>query len=297
MNNIYITLPGFTQNSLGNNFKINLKLIDLLNSNPEYFYSGIIITSVYDNFPCIWGGGRAIPPKEKIQDEEIINTLIPFMERRIQIRYNFSNCLLEQKHLLDENCNHILDISTKLAKSYNTKIGIVIYSDILYQYIKKTYSNIEFIFSTTLGQIGEKQINNLTEKNILVLDYMYNNNFSFLNKLKHPENIEILANEACVPGCPHRQLHFKLYSAVQLGRIKPWLDNSINIGCINNNNKRKPEEKQVTINNFINNYMPIGINRLKIVGRLVSNEMLINDYLKWLIKPEYYETVKEILYG
>ena len=294
MNNILITLPGFTFNSP--NYSINLYFIDLLKQHPEYFYDGIKIECVYDNFPCIWGGGRAIPGRGEISDKEIISTLKSFFDKNIKVRFNFTNTLLKEEHLLDKNANNIVQKSIEIAKFYNQKIGIVIYSSLLENYLRKEYPELEYIYSTTLGPIGLDEINKLSKDNLLVLDYMYNNNFDFLNQLQYPEHIEVLANEACLPNCPHRKLHFDIYSAIQLGRIKPKeiQANCMNDGSFNNN---KVEDIQIPINNFIDNYLPIGINRLKIVGRYTEQKELLDIYLQWLVKSTYWNKIKEHFYG
>ena len=291
-NNILITLPGFEHN----NFIINFYLLYLINKYPHYFYDNIKIESIYDNFPCIWGGGRAIPGEGMITNERIATAITPFLAQGIQIRYNFTNCLLEEKHLYDENCNNIVKESIKIANRYNSRIGIVINSPILEKYLRENYPELEFIYSTTIGQIGLEEINKRTKNNILVLDYMYNNNFEFLQKLENPQNIEILANEACLPNCPHRNLHFKIYSAIQLGRIK-IMDNRINASCLNNdkNIKDSIESIQVQMDNFIKNYLPLKINKLKIVGRLTTIEELANTYSQWLVKPEYRNEIRRML--
>lgn len=298
MKNILITLPGFINLPEGqNNHSINLKIIDLINEYPQYFYDGIKIECVYDSFPCIWGGGRAIPGRGEISNEEIWTTLKPFFDRKIKVRFNFTNTLLREEHLTDKNANNILKQSLKLGELYNQRIGIVIYSELLEKYLREKYSHIDFIYSTTLGQLGLDEINKRTKNNLLVLDYMYNNDFNFLNQLQYPDHIEVLANEACIPNCPHRKLHFDIYSAIQLGRIQPK-QNGIPANCWSKeiNSPYKVEDIQIDINNFINNYLPIGINRLKLVGRCVSPEDLIDIYLTWMVKPNYHSLIKEKIY-
>jgi len=129
---------------------------------------------------------------------------------------------------------------------------------------------------------------------------MYNNDFDFLQQLAHPENIEVLANEFCTPNCPHRKLHFDIYSAVQLGRLDFEKDN-ISPVCIYKQYPDLPtpntDQTLITMDNFIKNYLPIGINRIKIVGRLEQVPTLADHYSHWLAKPEYQEEIETLLGG
>ena len=124
---------------------------------------------------------------------------------------------------------------------------------------------------------------------------MANNNFDLLKQLTHPENIEVLANENCLPNCPHRDLHFKIYSAIQLGRIK--VGDNILGGCLNEGAKTEENVKdiQIPMEDFIKNYLPLGINKLKIVGRCTEQKRLADIYAEWLAKPEYQEEIRRQL--
>ena len=75
------------------------------------------------------------------------------------------------------------------------------------------------------------------------------------------------------------------------------MDNRINASCLNNdkNIKDSIESTQVQMDNFIKNYLPLKINKLKIVGRLTTIEELANTYSQWLVKPEYRNEIRRML--
>ena len=295
MEKILITLPGFQRNG----FLINLTLIDLVKKYPEKFYDGLKIECVYDNFPCLWGGGRVVPFEHELSKEEIESWIGPFLARGVKVRFNFTNTLLEEKHLKDRYSNELLKKCIEVADKYNSRIGIVIFSDLLKQYLETNYPSLDFVWSTTLGQIGLDETNRRSKDNLLVIDYMYNNNFEFLKQLKYPEHIEVLANEWCVPNCPHRKLHFDFYSAINLGRID-FKKHEISPMCIWKDTNIDPEVRTiqcVEMEDFIDKYLPLGIHRLKMVGRMETVDMLADQYSNWLAKPEYQKEIEILLGG
>ena len=289
---IEYSIPGFWDK-----FSLNIRLLKLMEIYPNFFYNNIKIASIHDSFPgCIWNGGRSVSLTQ-LSLSQIKNILLPFFQKGISIRYTFTNSQIEEKHLQDKYCNKILNYSILLGKQYNIKIGVIVNSEILKNYLYDTYAdNIEIIYSTTLGQMSINDINNKSKNNILVLDYNYNNNFNLIKKLKYPFNIEILATENCVPYCKYRLDH----------------QNNINLYQINNKNKQYdcrclnpyhditkqyfiPKVKMVNKKLIDQKYLPLKINKIKISGRYEPENVLINRYLKLLIKPEYQETAQKFL--
>ena len=286
---ILINMPNFWAE-----YKPTLAIIDLHNKYPNIFKENLVFNSVYDCFPSIWAGGRStirgwVPTKEKIE-----NKLIPFLERGIQIRYNFTNLLLEEKHLYEKNSNLLLDLTMDLLKKYNTNLGITISSPLLKAYLEKRYPSLYFIWSTTLGKIGIDKINKLSTNDLLVLDYNYNNDFEFLKNLKNPQNIEILINEHCIPNCPYRDTHWRLVSEAQLAP-----NANISTGCLNSVMKtaygHSIHEKVVSIEQMKENYLPLNINKIKLAGRREYEKGLIGQYSDIFILEEYRQQVFDYL--
>lgn len=290
-NKILVNMPGFW-----GEYKLPLALFDLQKNYPTIFKDGIIFNTNYDSFPSIWSGGRSTPRDAIITKQEIEDKIIPFLKRGIGIRYIFTNNLLEEKHLQDKNSNNIMDLTMEILKEYNLPLGITIYSPLLKQYLKNKYSNLYFTWSTTLGKIGIDKINELSKKDLLVLDYNYNNNFEFLNQLKNPQNIEILINEHCVPNCPYRELHWKLVSEAQL-----MTEGNISTGCLNSIMKtaygNSFQEKVVSIEQIKENYLPLGINKIKLAGRREYPGEMARTYVDTFIKKEYYKETLDYLFA
>ena len=64
---IYYNLSGFYEH-----FTLNKFILELRDTNPEYFREGIKIGTFFGNFPfCTWDGGRNFPFYRQITKEEI----------------------------------------------------------------------------------------------------------------------------------------------------------------------------------------------------------------------------------
>ncbi len=266
-------------------YGLNLFLIDLMKEQPDKFYDDIVIDSVYGSFPCIWNGGRYYPGGTSF--ENIKATIEPFNERGISIRHTFTNCLLEEKHLNDTLCNKIC------ALTENPLNGVNVNSQLMKDYIEKNYPQFYTMWSTTICEEDIDKINKLSKNNLLVLDYNLNNNFELLKQLKYPHNIEILVCESCISNCPNRKEHYihesncQLYNETSLYDC-PWaLRNFYHGSCL------RPHH--VDINNIRQNYLPLGIDKFKIMGRGRSAIEAVENYINYFVRPEYKDEIRNEL--
>lgn len=286
---ILVNIPGFWQE-----YKLSLAMVDLQHKYPFIFKDGLKLNTVYDCFPCIWTGGRSAPKDMIFSKDEIAQKIVPFLERDIGIRYNFTNLLLKEEHLYDYTCNQIMDYTMEILKDYpDLPLGITIASDVLYEYLQKKYPGLYYCWSTTLGKIGIDEVNRRSEHDLLVLDFNYNNDFEWLKQLKHPENIEILTNEGCIPHCPYRDLHWKYISETQL--IPGDQDCNTPTGCLNKVMKRdygsRCKTKLVSFEEMRDNYLPLNINKMKLAGRREEDISLLGQYTEIFFKKEYGDDV------
>ena len=64
---IYYNLSGFYEH-----FTLNKFILELRDTNPEYFRDGIKIGTFFGNFPfCTWDGGRNFPFYRQVTKEDI----------------------------------------------------------------------------------------------------------------------------------------------------------------------------------------------------------------------------------
>ena len=136
----YYHLPGLFEF-----YELYKEFLPLYRKHREYFYDWCEIGSIYGApADCVWGGGRVgfgeHDPKEVLK---------LMQEYGISARLTFSNSLLTKEHLLDKKCNElcrIFDIGRDNERSRGFGNGIIIYSDILLDYIKEKYSFTNRVF-------------------------------------------------------------------------------------------------------------------------------------------------------
>lgn len=198
----YYHLPGLFEF-----YELYKEFLPLYRKHREYFYDWCDIGSIYGApADCIWGGGRVgfgeHDPKEVLK---------LMQEYGISARLTFSNSLLTKEHLSDKKCNELCrifdigrdnersrgfgndnDISgiNKRIKVKECRNGIIIYSDILLDYIKENYPDFYFVSSTTkvLTDFGEFE-NELNREDFryVVPDFRLNRSFDNLKKLSQSQ--------------------------------------------------------------------------------------------------------------
>ena len=136
-NTAYYHLPGLFEF-----YELYHVFLPLFHEHREYFYDWCEIGSVYGApSDCIWGGGRT-----SFGDHDPREVLALMQEYGISARLTFSNSLLGQEHLWDKKCNHLC---TLFEKSEGVRNGVIIYSDLLLEYLRKNYPGFYFVSSTT----------------------------------------------------------------------------------------------------------------------------------------------------
>ena len=115
--------------------------LPLFHKHREYFYEWCEIGSIYGApGDCIWGGGRV-----GFGEAEYIDVYKLMQEYGISARLTFSNSLLKEIHLKDKKCNELCALFSK----GDNQNGVIIYSDLLLEYIKSNYPNLYFVATTT----------------------------------------------------------------------------------------------------------------------------------------------------
>ncbi len=274
-------------------FRLNMVLLSTLEKNKEWFRDGVRIASVYGAFPpALWNGGRAALGT---CDERTVKEVLNFYNSKgIPCRYTFTNPLIQKEHLSDQFCNMLL------RAGHNGLNEVIVNSPILEEYIRKNYPKYK-ITSSTCKQIRDtEQLCAELEKdyNLVVLDYNYNNDFEFLEKLPHKEKCELLINACCEPNCKRRGEHYSSIGAEQIrfneylhspsALTKPFQANEFK--CLS---MRLPLYKTTGFSTHISpeaiyeKYLPMGFNQFKIEGRTLPDINVLENFVYYMIKPEY----------
>ena len=269
--------------------------LPLYREHREYFYEWCEIASVYGApADCIWGGGRAGFGECAAED-----VLALMNEYGISSRLTFSNSLLKPEDLYDRKCNALCEL---FAKSGGVQNGVIIYSDLLLEHIKKNYPGLYFVSSTTKVQTDFDQFVKETDRNefkYVVPDFRLNKQFDKLAALteEQKDKTEFLCNECCSFYCKDRKACYENVSRKNLGEdcadhicTSPDADKGYRFSLAMKN------PGFIGIDDILNTYLPMGFSNFKIEGRGLGSAVNLEFLLYYLTKPEYQLTVREEIY-
>lgn len=260
----------------------------------EYFYEWCEIGSIYGApADCLWGGGRVGFGGDNARD-----VIALLDEYEIPAGLTFSNSLIREMHLKDAKCNELC----RLFQRSKAESGVIIYSDLLLDYINQNYPRFYFVSSTT-KVITEPQSFieelNRTDFRYVVPDFRLNKRFDLFEKMDEyqKDKVELLCNECCWTGCSERKQCYENVSRKALGeeaedhvckapdseggyRFSKAMENASFIGI--------KEIKDI--------YLPRGLKNFKIEGRSLGSAIVLEFLLYYMTKPEYQLKVREEIY-
>ena len=286
-----------------NHCRLNLLLLTLMQQHPEYFRDGVKIASVFGAFPpSLWNGGRNTVG---VVDDEIIKQVTKaFNSRGVPLRFTFTNPLIEEKHLGDPFCNKVMRMCD------NGLNEVIVLSPILEEYIRKNYPSYKITSSTCKEIRNADELSAELEKDYhyVVLDYNWNNNFEFLETLPHKEKCELLINACCVPNCPRRGEHYRSIDETQIKyaeymKTPPMMRKPTHFedfkcpSMLRHIYQITDLPTHISPDAIVEKYVPMGFNQFKIEGRTVPDIALAENYIYYMIKPEYKDTARLELLG
>ncbi len=261
----------------------------------DYFYEWCDIGSVYgapEN--CIWGGGRI---EEGTQNPKDVLALLK--EYGISGRLTFSNSLLSGKHLSDFRCNAICRM---FEESDGPENGVIVHSELLLDYLRRTYPGLYFVSSTTkvLTEFPEllKELNR-EEFRYVVPDFRLNKKFKEWDTLSSAEKdkVEFLCNECCSFGCKDRKACYESVSRLNLGErgeehrcSAPDAEE----GYVFSKAMKNPGF--LSTEEIREEYLPMGFSNFKIEGRGLGSALILEFLLYYMTKPEHQLEVREKVY-
>lgn len=320
----YYHLPGLFEF-----YELYKEFLPLYRKHREYFYDWCEIGSIYGApADCVWGGGRV-----GFGEHDSKEVLKLMQEYGISARLTFSNSLLTREHLPDKKCNELCrifdigrdnerssgfgndkdieccidndnDISgiNKRIKVKECRNGIIIYSDILLDYIKENYPGFYFVSSTTkvLTDFGEFE-NELNREDFryVVPDFRLNKSFDKLKALSQhqKDKVEFLCNECCWFGCTDRKKCYETVSYKNLGEDCPeHYCAAPDAGQGYLFSKAMENPGFIGVDDIKNTYLPMGFSNFKIEGRGLGSAMILEFLLYYMTKPQYQIHVREHIY-
>lgn len=261
----------------------------------DYFYEWCDIGSVYGAPKnCIWGGGRI---EEGTQNPKDVLALLK--EYGISGRLTFSNSLLSGKHLSDSRCNAICRM---FEESDGPENGVIVHSELLLDYLRRTYPGLYFVSSTTkvLTEFPEllKELNR-EEFRYVVPDFRLNKKFKEWNTLSSAEKdkVEFLCNECCSFGCKDRKACYESVSRLNLGEVGEEHRCSApdaEEGYVFSKAMKNPGF--LSTEEIREEYLPMGFSNFKIEGRGLGSALILEFLLYYMTKPEHQLEVREKVY-
>lgn len=289
-NKAYYHLPGLFEF-----YELYSAFLPLFRKHREYFYEWCDIGSIYGApSDCIWGGGRV-----GFGEHDPRETAELMREYGISARLTFSNSLLREEHLSDRKCNYLCGLFNENTGVQN---GIIIYSDLLLDYIKANYPNFYFVSSTTKVLTDFRQFLGEIERDdfrYVVPDFRLNKRFDELNTLsdEQKDKVEFLCNECCSFGCRDRKICYETVSRKNLGENCPD-----HICTAPDGDKGYLFSGAMKNRSFIgtddirSTYLPMGFSNFKIEGRGLGSALILEFLLYYMTKPEYQLMVREKIY-
>ena len=288
--NAYFHLPGLFEF-----YEFYKKFLPLYEKHREYFYDWCSIGSIYGSpSDCIWGGGRT-----GFGTADVKNVLDLLKEFKISARLTFSNSLLKEEHIKDKKCNQLCSM---FEKSTGIKNGIIIYSDLLLDFIQNKYHDFYFVSSITKVITDFNDFNNeLNKKDFryVVPDFRLNKNFEQLRKLTsgQKEKVEFLCNECCWTGCMQRKQCYENVSRKALGiDCKEFKCSALDSFKGYRFSKAMKNPCFISLSDIKNIYLPMGFTNFKIEGRSLGSALILEFLLYYMTKPEFEMEVREEIY-
>ena len=266
----------------------------LYRNHREWFYDWCDIASIYGSpSDCLWGGGRV-----GFGDAEAKDVFELMKEFGISSRLTFSNSLLKEEHLSDKKCNELC----RLFEKAPVKNGVIVYSDLLLDYLKRNFPGFYFVSSTTkvLTDFSDFKMELArNEFSFVVPDFRLNKKIEKLEALDEglKNKVEFLCNECCSPFCQERKICYENVSRKNLG-----------LECSDHHCAAPDGDKGyrfssamksplfIGIDDIQNKYLKMGFSNFKIEGRGLGSAMVLEFLLYYLVRPKYQINVREEIY-
>ena len=259
----------------------------------DYFYDWCDIGSIYGApADCIWGGGRVGSGE---QDPREVLALT--QTYGISARLTFSNSLLREEHLADPRCNALCRLFSETGGN-----GVILHSDLLLDYLKRTYPKLYFVSSTTKVLTDFDQCRQEAERadfQYVVPDFRLNKAFDRLQALpdRLKDKLEFLCNECCWPGCRDRKACYEAVSRKNLGESGPEHRCAAPEAQGGYRFSKAMENPAfIGIHDIQHTYLPMGFSNFKIEGRELGSALILEFLLYYMTKPEHQLRVREAIY-
>lgn len=286
----YYHLPGLFEF-----YELYRVFLPLLRTHREYFYEWCEVGSLYGApADCLWGGGRV--GAGEWDAREVLDLM---REYGISARLTFSNSLLRGEHLSDPKCNALCRLLEEAGGGQN---GVIVHSELLLDYLKRTYPGLYLISSTTKVLTDFRDLRRELEREdfrSVVPDFRLNKDFERLEALpqSRKDKVEFLCNECCDFGCRERKACYEAVSRKNLGECgHEHRCAAPDAGGGYRFSKAMANPGFIGIDEIQNVYLPMGFSQFKIEGRGLGSALILEFLLYYMVKPAYHLQAREEIY-
>lgn len=285
----YYHLPGLFEF-----YELYRVFLPLLRTHREYFYEWCEVGSLYGApADCLWGGGRV--GAGEWDAREVLDLM---REYGISARLTFSNSLLRGEHLSDPKCNALCRLLEEAGGGQN---GVIVHSELLLDYLKRTYPGLYLISSTTKVLTDFRDLRRELEREDfrgVVPDFRLNKDFERLEALpqSRKDKVEFLCNECCDFGCRERKACYEAVSRKNLGECGHEHRCAAPDAGGYRFSKAMANPGFIGIDEIQNVYLPMGFSQFKIEGRGLGSALILEFLLYYMVKPAYHLQVREEIY-
>ena len=260
----------------------------------EWFYDWCDIGSIYGApADCLWDGGRT-----GYGDDDPREVLSLLREYGISARLTFSNSLLREEHLSDNKCTGLCAL---FNESETPRNGVIVHSELLLDYLKRTYPGLYLVSSTTKVLTDFRDLRRELEREdfrSVVPDFRLNKDFKRLEALpqSRKDKVEFLCNECCDFGCRERKACYEAVSRKNLGECGHEHRCAAPDAGGYRFSKAMANPGFIGIDEIQNVYLPMGFSQFKIEGRGLGSALILEFLLYYMVKPAYHLQVREEIY-
>ena len=253
------------------------------------------IDYVFGSVSCLFQGGRAAPLV--FDRDNVCDVFDRYAQAGVGCRLTFSNYDLKEEDLDDEESNFLL---SRLDQTQGN--GVIVSSDLLADYIRAAYPNLQIISSLVkptvenkLGTEGAGYYNALFERyDIVVVNSAFAFDDDYLSKIDHPECVEFIVNHRCRPNCPLSKDHYTTQTlaarAASTGNFIAQRRLEGKLVQINEECLRRRHEAPL-VNSLISagrveELVKKGFRHFKLEGRDYPLTVMVRDIGTWLFEPD-----------
>lgn len=268
------------------------------------------IKYVFGTIPTVLVGGRVTPRDATM--ENAFKLIDRYNQLGVGCRLTFSSMYVTKDELKDSVSNQLMQHLEENNQKYGVRMnGIILTSELLGEYIYKTYNSLELISSQVkpsvevgLGNDTVEYYNRLFDLfDIVVVNPNKWMDAKIIHGLKHIDRVEFITNHRCFPDCPKAGEHYKaqvdlskkMLSGGDYSLEEDKLD-TINTWCLSVRQKF-PLLGVSMSDSEINLLIDNGVKHFKLEGRDNDAFCFLRDVGDYIFNHQYFSRIAHSIMG